>query len=285
MSMMTRMLAAVPRWAYTPLRKLRTVALVVAEPFDILHRRLTGRRNLPPLWLRRHVGPVGAYERAPGEIAAIIALRALVSPRSRVLDLGCGSGAMAFEFRRFLGPDGRYTGFDVHEPSLRWSRKRFKRDARFAFELARVATPYSAGYEGDAMQYRFPVATHTVDFALAKSLFTHLLEAEARHYLAEIARVLTRQGRALVTAFLPQDEEETHLAGAEFEFRYGGPDVWYRVRAKPTAAVAYRRDYFVDMVHAAGLEIDEFIEGDWRGTGIAPNAQDVVILKRSSLLW
>lgn len=275
-----RLLAAIPSWAYQPLRKLRTAALVVAEPFDLLHRKLTGRSNLPPLWLRRHVGPVSAYERAPGEISAIIALRSLADARSRVLDIGCGSGAMASEFARFLEPQGRYVGFDVHRASIRWCRSRFAGDERFAFELARVATPYSAEFDAPAAQYAFPSPDGSVDFALAKSLFTHLLEAEARQYLREIARVLTTHGRALLTLYLPRDSRETMLESARFQFRFGGPDVWTMVRAKPTALVAYRLGYFELMLRDAGLAIDEMIDGDWRGPRLAPNAQDVLIVRR-----
>lgn len=278
----TKALAAVPQWIYSPLRKLRTVALFLAEPFDRAHQLLTGRSNLPPLWLRRHVGPVPAFERAPGEIAAVIALRQLMTPDSVVLDLGCGSGAMAFEFARFMGPRGHYIGFDVHEASIKWARSRFESDARFTFHLAELRTPYSEGYTERAASYAFPCADASVDFVLGKSLFTHLLELETRHYLGEIGRVLRKDGQALITAFLIREPGETALEGAMFEFRYGGPDEWHLVETKPTAAVAYRLEHFESMVTEAGLEIREAIFGNWRGAGIAPNAQDLLILSRRS---
>lgn len=275
-----RVLAAVPRIASWPFRKLRTVALVVANPFDRLHRRLTGREKLPPLRLRRLLGPVSAYERAPGEIAAIVAMRKLVTPGARVLDIGCGSGMMAFELARFLGPQGRYTGFDVHAPSLRWARRQFRRDPRFTFELARLRSPYSERYKESATTYRFPAATHTVDFALALALFTHLPEEEALHYMAEICRVLTREGRALLTAFLPESETDVALPGSRYRFPSGGPDIWRMARAKPTDPIAYRRDHFLSMLDAAGLEVLELADGYWNARGASPTAQDALIVRR-----
>jgi SAM-dependent methyltransferase len=282
MKRLTRVLAAVPPWAYAPLRKLRTAALFAAEPLDRAHRLLTGRRHLPPLWLRRHVGPIAAYERAPGEIAAVIALRNLVHEDAVVLDMGCGTGVMAAEFARFLGPHGRYVGFDVHAPSVNWARRQYGRETRFDFEIAAIRTPYSERAPDPATSYLFPVASGSVDFALAKSLFTHLLEAEAQHFLEELARCLRADGKALLTAFLLRSPDERQRRGALYEFPYGGPDVCWMVESKPTAVVAYSRAHFLRMLHRAGLVVTETIDGYGRGPAIAPNAQDLLIVARGA---
>jgi SAM-dependent methyltransferase len=279
--------ARLPRFLHAPLRAARTAALAALEPFDLLHRRLVGQRGLPPLWLRRHVGPLGAFDRSVGEIAATIALLELIHPGDTVLDLGCGVGAMVPDFQRFLAPHGRYVGFDVHAASIAWCRRRFAGDPRLRFELAPVRTTYSAGSEGDVLSYSFPVADASVDFALAKSLFTHLLEEEASHYLRELRRALRPEGRALVSAFL-LDEASRKSPPAEagtpdaplYDFGFGTDRVRWLVRERPAAGVAFRRSVFVELCVAAGLQVDRIVPGHWRGGALAaPNAQDLVVLR------
>jgi SAM-dependent methyltransferase len=271
-------LTRIPRWIHRPLRALRTAGLWLAEPLDAAHRRLTGRRDLPPLWLRRHVGPVASFERAPGEIAAVISLLELLRPDGSVLDVGCGCGAMALEFERMLGPRGRYVGFDVHEPSIEWCKRRFGADPRFRFEVARVSTPYSSHFTAPVISYRFPVADGAESFVLAKSVFTHLLESEARHYLAEVRRTLAPGGRALITAFLlPADNDPA--TPPQYTFEHGGPNVRWMVSGRPTAAVGYDRDFFFAVIEDAGFRVVDLYEGHWRGPRVAPNAQDLLILE------
>ena len=268
----------IPKPLHAPLRLMRTVGLWSAEPFDLLHRRLIGQSGMPPLWLRRHVGPLAGFERAAGEIAATVALLELVQHDSTVLDMGCGVGGMVPDFQRFLGAEGRYIGFDVHAQSIAWCRRRFSDDARLRFELAELRTEYSGSFTNVAIAYQFPCDSAAVDFVLAKSLFTHLVEVEAEHYLHELARVLTRTGSALVSAFL-LDEESSGSSEGEHQFPFGGNRVRWRVHGRPAAAVAYRRDVFMDLIGRAGLQVNRSINGYWRGGPvIAPNAQDLLVL-------
>src|ERR1700688_4464263 len=120
------------------LRSTRTALLCALEPVDWVRRHLTqgGEGPTPPLWIRRHSGPIWALERAAAEVAATITGLGLIRADDRVLDIGCGSGSMALAFSRVLGPEGRYIGFDVHGPSIRWCRRHFTRDSRFRFDLA-----------------------------------------------------------------------------------------------------------------------------------------------------
>lgn len=255
-------------------RSARTAAFRLAGPFDRLWRLATGRGHLPPLWLRRHTGAVSAFESAARETAAILDGLGLFSGARCVLDIGCGAGAMVDEIARRLPPGGRYVGFDVHAPSIRWCRRHWPDAARFAFELAPVASPYGSASGPPAASYRFPLADGEADLVLAKSVFTHLLAAEARHYLAEIRRVL-RPGRpAVVTAFL-FDTSEPAVARA-FPFPLGG-GLRVRHRSRPSAAVAWEKARFTEAIEGAGLRLQ------WHSPGYHPGrefltAQDVLLL-------
>ncbi len=234
-------------------------------------------RGLPPLWLRRHAGPVAKFSSSARETRELLSRLSLLPEDGRVLDAGCGPGAMAIELEETLGPKARYVGFDVHSPSLRWCRKRFARDPRFSFELARIRTPYSRRFTGRAAGFRFPAGDASFDLVLAKSLFTHLLPPEAGSYLREIARVLAPRGRALVTAFL----FDPLVAPPAFPFAEPGGSVRWRVRSRPEAAVAYPRLAFEEMVRDAGLRIEWEIAGFYPGNSPLPTGQDILVLERS----
>src|SRR5207302_4096718 len=49
------------------------------------------------------------------------------------------------------------------------------------------------------VDYPLPTEANPIDMVVCGSLFTHLFETDARHYLGEIARVLKPGGRALVS--------------------------------------------------------------------------------------
>ncbi len=267
-------LASLPGFATRGLRSLRTSGYWLGSPIESMARRLGGREPLPPLWLRRHTGPVRDFVTAAQEMSSTMQRLGVVEPKDLVLDVGCGCGAMAFEFARLLSTDGRYVGFDVHRPSIAWCRRRFASDPRFRFEIADVATPFSPGRPTRAEDYAFPASDGAAGFVLAKSLFTHLMEREARRYLDEIRRVLRAGRRALVTAFLFAPSASTPA----FPFPDGIAPIRWRVRVRPHSAVAYSRPEFEALVHDAGLRIAEMVPGFWPGAASTPAAQDVLLL-------
>jgi SAM-dependent methyltransferase len=255
-------------------RFARSATLRAWEPIDRLFRG-PELRGLPPLWLRRHAGPIAKFSSSARETGDLISRLSLLERDDLVLDVGCGAGAMAVEFDRALGEDGRYLGFDVHAPSIRWCRQRFADDARFRFELANIQTPYSRGAPGNAREFRFPAADRSCGFVLAKSLFTHLLAPEAGSFLREIARVLRPNRAALVTAFLFDPGAKVPA----FPFSGETGEMRWKIRSRPHAAVAFSRGFFESLVFAAGLRIDQRIDGFFPGTAPVPGGQDTVILR------
>ena len=251
------------------LRLGRTAAYRIARPADALLRRIAGRPILPPLWLRRHTGAVSRFESAARDTAAFLDSLGLVEPSHVVLDVGCGVGAMVPELERRLGPDGRYVGFDVHEPSIRWCRRRHAGDARLSFQHARVASAYGERRGPAASTYRFPLDDGRADLVLAKSLFTHLMPEDAAHYLSEIRRCLRPGRAAVVTAFLFDPDDGPAVERTRRAFPHGSRDgaLRFRVRARPTAAVAYARPRFDALLAGAGLRLQ------WLSPGFFPGAE------------
>lgn len=227
---------------------------------------MNGKRHLPPLWLRRQTGPVDRFESAAREMADRIEALRPVRIDDLVLDLGCGAGAMVPYFARRLGPRGRYVGIDIHGPSIRWCRKRFRGDPRLRF--VRVAR---------APRNVLPIGDAEAGFVLAKSLFTHLREDEARRLLAEVRRTLAPRGTALVTAFLFERGEGERSAAAHFPFASGGGSIRWRWKARPESALAIERFRFLKWIAEAGLAVERFIPGFWPGAA-PPCGQDLLLL-------
>jgi SAM-dependent methyltransferase len=255
-----------PRPAFRALRAARSVALRLLGPVDALKRLAQGRADLPPLWLRRHTGPVANFESAAREMAATIVRLGVVAADALVLDAGCGAGAMVPTFARLLGPRGRYVGFDMHEPSLRWCRRHFRADPRLRFESSR---------RGEAV--RFPCAGGQAGFLLAKSLFTHLREKEARLFLSEIRRVLRPGAVAVVTAFLFEPGEGEARAAEFFPFASPDGSARWRWKAQPESAIAFERSRFLGMIASAELQFEWQSRGFWPGAPV-PRGQDVLLL-------
>jgi SAM-dependent methyltransferase len=258
------------------LRLGRTSALWLASPFDALARRLAGKSALPPLWIRRHAGPVASFQTSARDMAAFLDRLGVLAASDDVLDIGCGPGAMVPEIAQRLGPDRHYVGFDVHRPSIRWCRKKFAGDPRLSFEFAAVASPYGSRSGEGVGAYRFPIEDASAGLVLAKSVFTHLFEEDAQHYLDEIRRTLASGRAAIVTAFL-FDRQNPEFAGVTRVFPFGGGPVRWRSGLRPASAVAYERDRFYDMVVESGLRVQ------WMSAGYFPGAdrltgQDILLL-------
>ena len=265
---------------FTLLQRGRSLVLQGLTPLDAAIRLLHGQQGLPPLWLRRHTGPLRYYLSSARELRGIIEAKGLIQPTDCVLDIGCGTGVMAVECARLLGVTGRYVGFDVHRPSIRWCRKAFALDSRFEFHEAMIASPYSDGQLPPPTTYRFPLPDHTAGFVLAKSVFTHLLEPAARHYLEEVRRTLSPGRIALVTAFLYSHTSRTGRGrSASFRFADLQSVVRWRWKARPEAAIAYELEHFTAMVRDAQLEIAWLSPGFWPGEGDPPRGQDLLFLR------
>ena len=250
------------------LRAGRELAYRLAGPADALWRRLRGRPAVPPLWLRRHTGAVASFESSARDAVAFLDGLGLLAAGHRILDVGCGAGALVPELARRLGPDGAYVGFDVHVPSIRWCRRAFASDARFRFEVADVASPYGRPQGPPALRYRFPAEDASCDLVIAKSVFTHLLPAEAAHYLSETRRVLKPGSTGVLTAFL-FDPERPDGPRRAFPHAEPGGLVRFRLRSRPTAAVAYARPLFETILAEAGLRLA------WLSPGYYPGSETI----------
>jgi SAM-dependent methyltransferase len=132
-----------------------------------------------------------------------------------LLDIGCGCGRTA----RFLlqRPDLRYTGIDVFRASIEWSARYLTPLSNDRFEFVHLDV-HNEHYNSRGTiapdEVRIPVEDASIDVAFAASLFTHLLEPDAAHYLVDVARCLKDGGR-LIASIHVEPAHGTVYSGTE----------------------------------------------------------------------
>lgn len=110
------------------------------------------------------------------------------SPGERVLDVGCGTGALAVEAARAVGPSGRVAGIDPSASMIRASREK----------AARAGA--SVDFRVSAIE-QLPFEDASFDHAFATLMLHHLPEDILRSGLREVLRVLAPGGRFHVVEF------------------------------------------------------------------------------------
>ena len=264
------------------LRSIRNAGLVALGPVDYLARAVKGKTDLPPLHLRRYVGPLRSFESSGTEFMGYLRTLAQLRPDQRVLDVGCGCGQMALQLKDYLDKNGSYVGVDIHRPSIDWCRKSIgSRHKNFQFAHIDVRNlAYNPNGTQPAAAYRFPFEDGSFDFILLKSVFTHMRPADVSNYLSEVARLLTSNGRCLATFFLLNNEQATLASkGANaIAFDHGEGEWRYVHKHSPESAVAYDESFVMQLLEKYGLVVKEQSYGRWSGREDGLSFQDILLI-------
>lgn len=266
------------------LKAARYLALVALEPVDYLVRAVKGQRELPPLRLRRYVGPLASFESSGAEFLGY--LREIVGfrPDESILDIGCGCGLMALQLADFLDRGGRYVGVDIHGPSIKWCVKNISsRNNNFEFARVDVRNAVFNPSGVPANTFRFPYAEGTFDVILVKSVFTHMRAAEIDNYLGEIARLLKNEGRCLATFFLLNKDQANlkHQGLNQISFDFGDEISRYAYQNSPESAIAHRESFVMQLLAKHRLVLMRpVIYGTWSGLSTGLSFQDMLLVQR-----
>lgn len=202
-----------------------------------------------------------------------------------VLDAGCGVGRMAVPLIEYLGPSGHYEGFDIMRVNVDWCRRAImRRWPNFRFQHADIFNrEYNPRGPVLCGEYRFPYPDGTFDFAFLTSVFTHLMPADAVHYLKELGRVLKPGGRCLATFFLLNPESNALVDAGKGSFTLHPQDGVHRVKSieVPEECIALDESFVAESARIAGLTMDRPHLGAWCGRDPAFDFQDIVILRKS----
>lgn len=279
---MQKVLALLPKAVVDFLKGLRKIGFYALEPFDFVCRRVNGKGDFPPLYLRRYVGPLRSFESSGAEFQVYLKLLGKLRSNERVLDIGCGCGLMAFHLREFLRGDGKYVGLDIYKPAISWARKNLQND-RFAFAHIDVKNNiFNPSGKFSDNDYRFPFESGSFDFILLKSVFTHMSAEGVNCYLSEISRLLSPQGRALVTFFL-LDAKQKELAAqgkSALDFSFGGDNCKWVYKNSPESAIAYSSEKVLEMVKMNNMKAEiPLCYGTWSGREDGVSFQDMLVVR------
>jgi ubiquinone/menaquinone biosynthesis C-methylase UbiE len=200
-----------------------------------------------------------------------------LKPNEKVLDVGCGCGRMAVPLTKYLGGEGSYEGIDIVPDSINWCKENVTpKHPNFRFQLADIYSEfYNPKGKYEVSNYRFPYENDSFDFIFLSSVLTHLLPQGTENYFSEIARVLKRNGRCLISFFL-LNSESLKVSHAEFGHDWGV----YHTKSKrvPERGVAYDERFIRGLYEKYGMNIMEPIHyGSWCGRESSLSYQDIII--------
>jgi SAM-dependent methyltransferase len=247
----------------------------------------TEKRELPPRHLLKIIGSDDSnYARVGQEFFVHLTDLVALSPGDRVLEVGCGVGRIAQPLRTFIAPPGSYDGFDIMRDAIEWCRQNItNRDPHIRFHHADISNGfYNKHGKQTAGSFEFPWSDNSFDVVFLTSVFTHLLPDEVDHYLSEIARVLSGDGRCLVTYFLLNQGSRRRLREGATSYHFD-PDrhpMSPLNRKVPEIGLAYDEQWVVDLHAKHRLPIQAPIHyGSWSGSPHHLSYQDIVIARRA----
>lgn len=201
---------------------------------------------LPPFEMRQLVGPTdpAKFSNDSGEL--VFPLAGELGTRA-VLDFGCGCGRDARRLMMQQRPPERYVGLDLHRGMIRWAQQNLTPHApQFRFQHHDAYNPgLNTGGSHDPLPFDVPAASFSL--VLAQSVFTHVPESLAIHYLTECARAVAEHGMILTSWFLFDKDRFPMLQ--EFQ------NALYINEHDPTNAVIYDRGWLKAACEQVGLVI------------------------------
>ena len=184
-----------------------------------------------------------------------------VAPGSKLLDLGCGDGVLAFPLARLLGPQGEYRGIDLQAEWITWLQENVTpRWPNFRFDLIDIRNSYyNPSGAIRPREVRFPYPGDYFDVVVANHVLMYLLAEELTQYLAEIYRMTAPGGVCYATAFIVDDPDDADVIERRYsEHHHGHP----RALLTETAA-------------RLGFRRCEVLPGRWRRIGFAHRRNEI----------
>jgi ubiquinone/menaquinone biosynthesis C-methylase UbiE len=207
-----------------------------------------------------------------------------LQPDEKMLDVGSGIGRKTLPLTQYFNGQAAYEGVDIAKAGVDWCRDRItNRFPNFHFQQIDVSNKcYNPFGRYQASEYQFPFADESFTFVMLGSVFTHMLPADLEHYLSEVRRVLTADGRCLISYFLLNDESRRLIEAGKSSFDFKHEVDGYRTisREVPEEAIAFDETLIRSFYEKAGLKIVRIDYGSWCGRAEYLSTQDLSLAVR-----
>lgn len=206
-----------------------------------------------------------------------------LTPESRVLDVGCGAGRIAYALAQVLNENGSYHGFDNFPSGVAWCQEHYAKVLpNFHFNHVDVYNSVYYPYGSIAPRdFVFPYEDNFFDLAILNSVFTHMFPADVAHYMQELQRVLQIGGTSYTTWFLITDSNRDAVRKGQTN-----PPLPHRFSSfyvqdlhSVEDAVGYEETFVLNLLSGHGMAVKTLLPGNWRKQG-AKNKQDIIVAKR-----
>ena len=189
-----------------------------------------------------------------------------------IVDLGCGAGLGAIAATSIVGTDGDYIGLDVRTEDVDFCSKHYAFPTHRFAVLDQKNDFYRA--DGDS-RVTWPIDDNSADMVTAVSVWSHLLEEDARFAFQEASRVLKPGGHILMTTFVTHADTPRPPSPTTSRFHNTSPQRWRFERSlgngwyttdwanPPEAAVAMSEASLRSALSDAGLALERIIQGTW----------------------
>lgn len=208
-----------------------------------------------------------------------------LAPSSRIFEIGCGVGRLAYELAPVLA-GGSYVGVDISPKAIGWLNEHYAPRLRaFRFDLLDIRNPrYRPRGAHAASDMRFPYADDHFDVIAAFAVFMHISIEEIANYLAEIRRLLDPSGFAAVTFRAVRPDRQPPPARGR-DWIPVAPGVYSIFPELEHRSMAYDLALIHDTIAGAGLDVVAEIEGSWHRRPADPAAgprlgADAFVLRR-----
>jgi SAM-dependent methyltransferase len=214
-----------------------------------------------------------------------------LNPDSRVLDIGCGLGRVAYPLAYYL-KNGRYVGLEVVKDSVEFCQKNIAPIAAPNVDFEFIHTDihntfYNSSAKDDLINYNFPDLGE-FDVVFMSSVCTHLINEDLLHYFKLVQKWTRSGGDFLATWFLIDNLAKEQLLNPinsvtlNFDLTSEGPDYFLKGQNKSTAAVAYDIDYVLALYEAHSFKISSSYLGPWSGVKRHIGAyQDLIVARKN----